>query len=183
MVSLLDITVTYLEMRRPPARPKASPPSGKTAVVRADPPTTAFYRFLYNNVGEKWLWWMRREMADAPLKAILTDPRLYVNVLYVNGCPAGYCEMDTRILGEVEIAYFGLMEPFIGRGLGRYLLDWTVDTAWTHKPDRIWLHTCTLDHPRALPVYQKAGFTPYKQTQEQIEDPRDKGLITFKSGG
>jgi len=76
-----------------------------------------------------------------------------------------------------DVAYFGLLPHFIGHGLGAYLLSWAVDDAWRHAPERLWLHTCSLDHPRALRLYQRAGFVPYKQETKVIDDPRDLGLI------
>jgi GNAT superfamily N-acetyltransferase len=84
-----------------------------------------------------------------------------VNVLWVDGVPAGLAELDRRDLPDVELAYFGIMPEFIGQGLGRFLLDWAIHHAWRARPRRFWVHTCDLDHPRALEVYQKAGFRIY----------------------
>ena len=63
-----------------------------------------------------------------------------------------------RIEGEIELVQFGLVPEFIGQGLGKYFLNWTIDKAWSYDPRRFWLHTCTLDHKAALPNYLKAGF-------------------------
>ena len=95
--------------------------------------------------------------------AILNDPRNEVHVLHVEGVPAGFAELDRRQEGEIELVQFGLMPDFIGQGLGRYFLRWTIDRAWGYGPRRFWLHTCTLDHPAALPGYRKAGFEVYKE--------------------
>ena len=91
--------------------------------------------------------------------------------------PAGYFELDRRKPGECELGFFGLMPDFIGRGLGRWLLEKAVDAAWS-APDvgRVWVHTCNLDHPRALGLYQKVGFVPFKQFEEPMRDPRLVGL-------
>jgi len=91
--------------------------------------------------------------------------------------PAGYAELDRRQPLEVELAYFGLMPEFIGRGLGGFMLNWTVHRAWSSEPRRVWLHTCTLDHPQALAVYQKAGFEIYQREQKFEDDPRALGLM------
>jgi GNAT superfamily N-acetyltransferase len=77
-----------------------------------------------------------------------------VHVLHVDGTPAGFAELDRRIEGEIELVQFGLMPEFIGQSLGRYFLQWTIDKAWSYGPRRFWLHTCTKDHPAALPNYQ-----------------------------
>ncbi len=174
----VDTTVTALEMLSRPTRPSPHPPAGvKTALIRAEPPTVAFYRFLYGRVGAEWTWVSRRLMDDATLAAEISDPAVEIYVLYVDGAPAGYGELDRRPEnGSVELAYFGLMPEFIGRGVGKYLLDTVVDIAWTGDPKRLWVHTCDLDHPRALAVYQKAGFEPFDQWTETLPDPRLAGL-------
>ena len=102
-------------------------------------------------------------------------------VLYRNGAPAGFAELDRRQEGQIELAYFGLMPEAIGQGLGVWLLHEIIDIAWSCEPERLWLHTCTHDHPRALPLYQRAGFAPYRQETRTIPDPRTAGL--FGAGG
>ena len=91
--------------------------------------------------------------------------------------PAGYAELDRRPAPDIAIAYFGLVPQFIDRGLGTFLMNWTVDTAWRHRPRRLTVNTCTLDHPNALALYQRAGFIPDRQEAIQIDDPRLAGLI------
>ena len=141
-------------------------------LLRAERPTISFYRYLYNTIGRQWFWYERRVMDDATLAACVHDDAVAVYVLFVGGVPAGLAEIDARDARDIELAYLGLMPEFIGRGLGRYLVDWAIDAAWDREPDRIRIHTCTLDHPAALPLYQKAGFTPYGQTTFKISDPR-----------
>jgi len=169
----LDIVVTYLEMLKPPTRPPVpAPPVGKIALLRAERPTVSYYRYLYNTVGEPWLWWERRQLADGELERIIHDPLVEIYVLHVDGVPAGYTELDRRKQDEVELAYFGLIPQFIGRKLGPFLLNWTVDTAWFPKPRRLWVNTNNLDHPKTLQIYQKAGFVPYRQETRTIPNPR-----------
>lgn len=163
--------VTSLQMLEKPTSPTPPHPAERIAILRAEQPTVSFYRYLYNTIGSAWRWWERRAMDDETLAAIITDPDVEIYVLHVRGVPAGLCELDCRTRGEVEIAYFGLMPEFIGRGLGGYLLRWGVDQAWTREPKRVWVHTCTEDHPAALPNYQKIGFEPYEQHTEIIDDP------------
>lgn len=116
-------------------------------------------------------------MDDESLKIVIHDPQVEIYVLYVDGAPAGYAELDRRIEKEIELAYFGLMPDFIGQGLGPYLLASAIDIAWSYSPARLHLHTNTLDHPKALPVYQRCGFKPYKQEKIIIEDPRMTGAF------
>jgi GNAT superfamily N-acetyltransferase len=94
-------------------------------------------------------------------------------VLYVEGTPAGFAEFDRRVAGEVELIQFGLVPEFIGEGLGKWFLQWTIDRAWSYEPRRYWLHTCTLDHPSALTNYLRRGFTLYKQETKQQMVPPD----------
>jgi GNAT superfamily N-acetyltransferase len=173
----LRLVTTYLEMLRAPTRPPVPPPAMKLALLRAEEMNVPFYRFLYDTIGERWLWYMRRQLDDAALAEIVLHPEVHISVLYAGGVPAGYVELDLRNPKDIELAYLGIMPQFIGRGLGRYLLDWAIDTAWQHSPDRLWVHTCNFDHPRALHVYQRAGFVPYRQETELIDDPRLTGLI------
>ncbi len=164
----IETTVTYLEMHQRPTRPTVPAPMGKFAILRAEEPTVSFYRYLYDTVGEPWNWTDRRVIGGDALAAIITDPKVEIFVLYAGGVPAGFVELDRRIEGEVELAYFGLLPDFIGRGLGRYFLDWAIHAAWESEPKRVWVHTCDLDDPRALPVYQRAGFTAYQRRVEEV---------------
>jgi GNAT superfamily N-acetyltransferase len=157
-----EVVITYLQMFARPAGLVVEPPEENLTMVRATPPTVSFYRYLYDTVGGGWQWRERRAMSDETLAAIVQHPLVETHVLYASGTPAGYAELDRRKADEIELAYFGLIPDFIGRGLGAYLLNWTVDRAWSYAPRRFWVHTCTLDHPRALPNYMRAGFEPYK---------------------
>src|SRR5262249_20627124 len=165
-----DVKVFYLEMLAH-VRGAVSPPREGLSVIRARSPTLAYYRFLYNTVGRPYHWLSRARLSDVELAALLADPLDEVHVLFVDGVPAGFAELDRRVAGEVELVQFGLMPEFIGRGLGKWFLQWAVDRAWSYDPRRLWLHTCTLDHPAALPNYLKAGFAVYKEQVIQREVP------------
>lgn len=161
-----DITVYYLEMRD--HSPRAVTPMEGLTVVEARRPTVAFYRFLYNTVGQPYNWHSRGRLPDAELATIIQDPLNEVHVLYAEGTPAGFAELVRRTPDEIELIQFGLMPEFIGQGLGKWFLQWAIDKAWSYGPRRFWLHTCTLDHPAALPNYFKAGFHLYKQEVKQV---------------
>lgn len=173
----LRSVITHLEMRAAPGRAPMRPHGVKLALMRAERPTVSFYRYLYDTVGEAWMWWERRALADRALEKIIHDEKVEVYVLYSSGVPAGFAELDRRQAEEVELAYFGLLPQFIGKGLGGYFLGWAVEAAWAYEPVRLWVHTCDFDHPGALAVYQRAGFVPYDQEVEIIDDPRLAGLI------
>lgn len=170
-------TVTYLEMfEHPPARP-SPPPLGKLALMRAEACTVSFYRYLYETVGTPWLWYERRLMSDAALGAELAKPTTEIFVLYVDGAPAGYFELDAADPRETELCYFGMIPDFIGRRLGPFLLNAAIEQAWSRPIERFWVHTCTFDHPRALPLYQRAGFVVYARRQVSFDDPRESGIL------
>jgi GNAT superfamily N-acetyltransferase len=162
------VKITYLQMFAPTRRVVPPPRDGLT-IVHAKRPTVGYYRFLYDTVGRDYDWTTRAELSDAELAALLHDPRMEVHVLMAEGVPAGFAELDRRIDGEIELVQFGLMPEFIGQGLGKYFLQWTIDQAFSYGPRRFWLHTDTEDHPAALPNYLKAGLAIFK---EEIKDDR-----------
>jgi GNAT superfamily N-acetyltransferase len=159
---------TYLEMHSPPDK-SATTPNADVAVERVEAPSVEYYRFLYNSVGRDYCWIDRNRMPDEELRRIVQDERVEIYLLTVGGEPAGYAELDRRQEGEIELAYFGLFPEFVGRGLGKFFLASAVERAWSHKPHRVWVHTCDLDHPAALPNYLKAGFLAYDEKMiEQV---------------
>ena len=164
----IETLVTYLEITAPPATAPLPPPRAGLEVRAARRPTLSFYRYLYRTIGEDWIWVVRRLLSDAELRAILHDPAVEVNVLWADGVPAGLAELDRREPPDVELAYFGLLPEFIGQGLGRWLLDWTIRHVFRAGARRLWVHTCDLDHPRALGVYRKSGFRVYDRRLEQL---------------
>jgi GNAT superfamily N-acetyltransferase len=174
----LDVVITYLEMTVRPTRPTVPMPVGSHALLKLDHPPVGYYRYLYNTVGEPWFWLERRQMDDATLASLIQDSDIDIYVLHAGGVPAGYAEFNRKKLPVMAIAYFGLMPDFIGRGLGKYFLNWAVDHAWSYDGvERVTVDTCSLDHPRALSSYQRAGFQPVRQLAKRIIDPRLMGLI------
>lgn len=167
----IPTVVTFLEMTaRPVVHPPAHPP-GKIALLRAENPPVHFYRYLYDTIGGAYYWVDRRKFADVALDALLRDPKVHLYVLYVDGCPAGMAEFDFRDRPSAQLAYFGLMPEYIGRHLGHYFLYQSVLSAWDEPIELLRVNTCTLDHPRALPLYQRVGFVPYTREERYIELP------------
>ncbi len=174
----ISLTVTYLEMLERPTRPTVPAPSRpRVSLVRAQSPTVSFYRYLYDTVGEPWTWVKRRMMDDESLRDAITAPDVEIYVLWADGVPAGYGEVNRGLqAGEVELSYFGLIPEYIGKGLGWYFINAMIDIAWASEPNRVTVNTCDLDHPRAIGNYQKAGFKVYRQSIEREVDPRAVGL-------
>jgi GNAT superfamily N-acetyltransferase len=146
-------------------------------MVRVARCSVPFYRYLYNTVGQEYLWWLRRTLPDAELAAILGDQRVSIHVLYRGGEPAGFYELDRRPGATVNLSYFGLMPHAVGHGFGRAFLRDAVDAAWAEGPPRgVTVNTCTADHPRALPNYRSVGFETLRTVRELWRIPRRLGL-------
>jgi GNAT superfamily N-acetyltransferase len=167
----IPMTVTFLEMK---ARPTALPPPqprGRIALLKADKPPTHFYRYLYDTIGAEYCWVDRKKLTQQALAELLHDPLNLMFVLYTEGSPAGMAELDLRKSGTANISYFGLMPEAIGKRLGYFFLYHTCMNAWAQPIQRLTINTCTLDHPRALPLYQRLGFTPYSREERFVELP------------
>lgn len=167
----IPTVVTFLDMKARPELPHPPVPPGKIAILRAENPPVHFYRYLYDTIGDAYYWVDRRKMSDEALAELLADPDVHINVLYVDGCPAGLAELDFRNPAATQLAYFGLMPEFVGRRLGHYFLYQAVLNAWSHPIKLLRVNTCTLDHPRALPLYQRVGFDPYAREERYIVLP------------
>ena len=156
------VTTTYLEMRSSDeVRPKRCNDErfwiGECTVKQ-----WVFNRFLYFTVGEPWAWNDKRGWTDEQWRAYAESERLRTCAAFHDCSPAGYYELYRGDDTEIEIAYFGLLPAFVGRGLGGALLTSALEEAWRQKPSRVWVHTCTLDHPAALQNYQARGMKIYK---------------------
>jgi GNAT superfamily N-acetyltransferase len=166
----IDVTVVYLEMTAPPAASGILPAGFE--ILRSVRPPVPLYRSLYDAVGRDWLWVERKRLDDGALANIIHDPAVEIWLPRKGGAPAGFAELDFRALpAAVSITYFGLVREFVGAGLGVPFLHRMLERAWAPDPGLVRLNTCNLDHPAALPLYLKAGFTPV-EVRKVIFDPR-----------
>ncbi len=169
------VDVTFLRMDRRPADPPPALPPG-VKVTEARRCSIGFYRYLYDTVGHDYVWWLRRTLTDAELGRVLADPGVTIHVLYKDGEPAGFYELDRRNRPLVNLSYFGLMPHAIGAGLGRAFLGQAVAEAWEQGTRALTVNTCTADHPRALPNYLATGFTRLRTVREVWNVPLHLGL-------
>lgn len=167
---------TYLEMRERPTL-ALSTSNGAWSLERLNPPDLDVYQHLFRRVGAPYLWFSRLTMTDEQLGAIVRDPNVEVYAVQSASEQAGLLELDFRTHGECELVFFGLLQPYIGKGAGRWLMNRAIEMAWSHPIRRFWVHTCTLDHPAALDFYRRSGFTPYKREIEIADDPRLTGVL------
>lgn len=168
--------VTALEMR---ARPAARPlPASPLRLERWAAPTLPAYRQLFTRIGARWLWFSRLAMSDEALAKIIHTPEteLYV-AIDRRGIEVGMLELNFLQPATCEIAYFGLIPELAGRGIGRWLMANAFAIGWRGGIERMWVHTCTLDHPRALGFYRAQGFVPFGRSVETFPDPRTTGHL------
>jgi GNAT superfamily N-acetyltransferase len=164
------VTRTYLELETPDAFRPAFGSFPDVRLDRVSHPAPALYRDCYRTVGEAYHWRDRWDWTDAEISAHLALPEITLHVASRDGALAGWYELR-RVPDEtsVEIAYFGIVPAEFGRGLGKHLLSCAVRDAWAMSPRRVWLHTCTLDHPNAVPNYRARGFVPYRTETYEVD--------------
>ena len=166
--------VTYLEMRTRP-RLRRLPKHGLALERISD--DIDRYRRLFREVGEPWMWFSRAVMPADALRAILRDPRVESWALVQGDRDIGLLELEFRRDGECELSYFGLIPEAIGQGAGRFLMNEAIRRAFSRGIRRLFVHTCSLDHPGALDFYRRSGFVPYRRAIEVADDPRLTGAL------
>ena len=171
----MQVERTYLELKNPTQFKGGFGSFPDVAIGRAPNPQPELYRMCYQTVGEAFHWRDRWDWTDAEIATHLADPAIQLFVaMRRNGkhaaSLAGWYELR-RVAEDdsVEIAYFGIVATEFGRGFGKHLLSSAVRDAWALGPRRVWLHTCTLDHPNALPNYLARGFTPYRKETYEVD--------------
>lgn len=174
--------VTHLEMLQPPTGPPPRPPAPDVQLERWHRPDLDEYLALFRRIGDPWLWFGRLLMESADIEYLIQSPDYAVWRLWTGGEVAGLCELNPARPDEVKVEYFGLAPEHIGRGLGGFFLRSMVHEAWAGNVHRVWLHTCSEDHPDALAVYQRVGFRPFHQETEWVPDPRVHGLLPREAG-
>jgi GNAT superfamily N-acetyltransferase len=163
----LPVTITYLELARADWTRRGKPPDLPLSIERTAKPTAAFYLDLYDRVGRPWLWYERRLLSDAALAALLNRPGHELHIARHDGALVGYFELH-----DDEIVFFGLTLDYVGRRIGSWLLDRAIERGFARGSSRLMLNTNTLDHPRALDTYRKAGFRVVRGETRELQDPR-----------
>jgi len=159
----VEVVRTYLELRAPEQLRPARITDPEVRFVHRPRIATSAYRRLYRDVGGRWHWHDRDAWSDEELSAYLARPNVRVWECLVGDESAGYFELVRSDDGAVEIAYFGLVASFTGRGIGKAMLTCAAEEAWALDASRVWLHTCTLDSTSALPNYRARGFEEFRQ--------------------
>jgi GNAT superfamily N-acetyltransferase len=172
----IHYVVTHLEMTARPSAPIPPLPAGPSlALIGAADPPPDYFLYLYQAVGADYEWtdWLARPRAD--LEAFLSDPKVELFTLMLQGWPGGFFMLDCREPGRCDLAYFGLVPQAVGRGLAAWLLGTAIHMGWDRLGvGRMTVNTNTLDHPRALALYQKMGFAPVGREEKtrRLSRPR-----------
>ncbi len=166
--SELKAVFTWLQRTEAPGPMPNAPLAGQLALIRADFMPMAFYRFLLDSVGRPHHWVQRMRMPDGALRAILDASTTDIFVLYFEGTPAGFFEIDRRQEGTAHIVHFGLMPHAQGRQLSGWFFQSALNAAWREGTKRITIGTTSLDHPAALRLYQRFGFEVTERSQGTI---------------
>src|SRR5215212_6186377 len=166
--------VTYFEMR---ARPRLRRRPAQGLSLERVASDLDRFRALFRAVGEPWMWFSRLAMSDERLRAALGHPDVESYALVREGRDIGLLELQFQTPGDCEIHYFGLVPDAIGQGAGRFLMNEAIRRAFRRGVARVFLHTCSLDHPGALDFYRRSGFVAYKRAIEVADDPRLTGAL------
>ncbi len=180
VVTALDMRAMPEALRRPTIEPDV--PLQLERWTACDPER---YRLLYRRIGAPWLWWSRLALDDRDLAAIIHDPAVEVYAVTDRArIEIGMLELDFRVPGACEIAFFGFVPKATGHGFGKWLMRRALQKAWLGERaiERVWVHTCTLDDPGAIAFYQKQGFAPRERFVEVFRDPRGAGLLPADMG-
>lgn len=169
----VDIVVTYLEMETEPASYPPAPAGMQLALMRVHEIPVHFYRYLHDTAGRAYNWVERHVIDDETLSGLIHKDGVEIWLLMCNGAPAGFFELDFSDPDRTELVFFGVLDGFLGRGLGRYMLGAALREAWRNRPGRVAVNTCTLDHPAALSLYQKAGFEPVGRRARKVPKRAD----------
>ncbi|MBV9561848.1 MAG: GNAT family N-acetyltransferase [Bradyrhizobium sp.] len=167
--------VTHLEMTERLAIRSDPPGANAWTLRKVAHPTTDWFRELYSRIGAEWMWYARLKLPDAELAAKIQSPGVDIHALMQNGRDEGLLELDFRQAGACEIGMFGVTAHLVGTGAGRFLMNRALELAWSRDVQRVWLHTCSFDHPSALSFYQRSGFRPFRRQIVVGDDPRLDG--------
>ena len=143
----------------------------KKYLVKKIKPDFQLNKFFYKQVGKKHRWIDRLSWSDGKWINYISNKNLETYIISESDELVGFFELlYNPELKETEISYFGLLEEYIGKGIGGYALSVAIKKSFEKNIKRVWLHTCTLDHPNALKNYIARGMTVFKKENINILD-------------
>jgi GNAT superfamily N-acetyltransferase len=176
-LGMMAAVVTSLEMHAPPLRRADPGNSDQFTLTRLGGKDVERYLAMYRTLGHRWMWFSRLIQPRESVAAILDDLNVMAFCLVCDGSDIGLLELDFRQSGECELAFFGLVESAIGQGAGRWMMNRALELAWVQPIARLWVHTCSFDHPGAPDFYRSSGFRVFRTGIEIADDPRLSGHL------
>lgn len=164
----VSVNIMRLEMTAQSNIAVPLPAGLRLAIMLAENMPVHFYRYLYEKIGKPHHWMLRRMQSDEQVSSVIQAEETRILLLYADGCPAGFAEMQLNLPEAVDLLYFGLVPDYQGRGLAKFFFAEVLAAAWAHNPQKLRLETNTLDSPRALQLYQRMGFSPVSTAEEKI---------------
>jgi GNAT superfamily N-acetyltransferase len=174
---LIDVTITYLEMTRPEQLVPGRLPPAPVKMERCERGSAALLRSTYDRIGTPHNWIGRSGWSEGQWEELLARREVQPWLAWVDQGCAGMVELEVQPCGDVEITVFGLVPEFVDKGYGGHVLTLGTQLAWRAKsPEgeatrRVWLHTSSLDHPHAMPNYERRGFRPFRTKLRRREIP------------
>ena len=157
------ISRTYLEIKSLNDLNEVEKPTGEYSINLVDPIDFQLNKFFYKQIGQKYFWRDRLEWSNQTWIEYVSDEKLSTYILKDNEEIVGYFELlFYKTKAEAEIAYFGILEDYFGKKLGGYFLSQAIKKAFELDINRVWLHTCSLDHKNALKNYLSRGMAIFK---------------------
>ena len=150
---------------------KINSPKENKFLIKKIKPDFQLNKFFYKQVGKKHRWIDRLSWTDEKWINFISNKNLETYVISESNDLIGFFELlYNPDLNETEISYFGLLEEYIGKGIGGYALSEAIKKSFEKDIKRVWLHTCTLDHPNALKNYIARGMKVFRKENINILD-------------
>jgi len=160
----------YLEIKSLNQLSEIKKPNNKYFLKKVNPSDFILNKFFYKQIGKKYQWIDRLNWSDKNWIDYMSNLNLSTYVLKYNDDLAGFFELiyhKNKL--EIEIAYFGILEEYFGKKLGGYMLSEAIKKSFNYNINRVWVHTCSLDHKHALNNYLSRGMKIYNRETLNIK--------------
>ena len=159
-----EVKRNYLEINSLQDLKEGNKPSEDYSLSLIDPINFQLNKFFYKNIGKKHHWVDRLVWTDKQWIKYTEDEKVKTFVLKKKDDLVGYYELILHLdQKETEIAYFGILEEYQNQKLGSFLLTSAIKNSFSSNPNRVWVHTCSLDHRNALKNYISRGMKIFKK--------------------
>ena len=165
----INVDRSFLEINSIEDLKPSKKPGLNFKIIEVDPTDFELNKFFYKQIGRKHRWIDRLVWSDKKWIEYVENPRVKTFILKDNSNLAGYYEtIHDPNNNETEIAYFGILEEYFGKKCGGYLLSEAINSLLVKGTNRVWLHTCSLDHKNALKNYLARGLKIFKSERIKV---------------